>query len=53
MCSYYQLVYVLYALLANIFTYYLFTDYYLNIILDKYLGDDRVENKYFDHIVGK
>lgn len=46
-------MFVLYALLANVLTLYLFTDYYLNIILDKYVKDDHVENKYFDHIVGK
>ncbi|VVC31732.1 Hypothetical protein CINCED_3A010187 [Cinara cedri] len=51
MCSYYQLMFVLYTLLANVLTLYLFTDYYLNIILDKYVKDDHVENKYFDHIV--
>lgn len=46
-------MYVLYALLINIFTLFVFTDHYLHKILDKYVKDETVENQYFDHIVGK
>lgn len=46
-------MYVLYALLTNIFALFVFVDYHLNVCLDKFAGDERVENRYFDHIVGK
>lgn len=49
----YRCMYVLYASLANVFALYIFADYCLNVILDKYVDDEPVENRYFDHIVGK
>ncbi|CAI6342842.1 unnamed protein product [Macrosiphum euphorbiae] len=49
---YYQaLIYIPYAILVNIFASYLLTDYWLNVILDKYIGDEPVITRYFDHIV--
>ncbi|XP_050421956.1 glucose dehydrogenase [FAD, quinone]-like [Adelges cooleyi] len=43
-------LYLLYALLANIFTGYLILNYYYNIALDKYV-ENHPTTKYFDHIV--
>ncbi|XP_060861214.1 ecdysone oxidase-like isoform X3 [Metopolophium dirhodum] len=49
---YYQaLIYIPYAILVNIFASYVLTDYWLNVILDKYVGDEHVITRYFDHIV--
>lgn len=49
-----QISYVMYAVIVNIFTIYIITDYHFNIILDKYTENERdIENQYFDHIVGK
>lgn len=57
MCAYAQLMYVLYAALINVFAFYVYTEYYLNVFLDEYVTAEqhqRVENdRYFDHIVGK
>lgn len=54
MCSARSLcTYALYASLAYVFAWYIFADYCLNVILDKYVEDEPVENRYFDHIVGK
>lgn len=53
MCTLPNLSYALYALLVNAFSLYIFTDYYFNVVLDKCADGARVENRYFDHIVGK
>lgn len=48
-----QCMYALYASLAYVFAWYIFADYCLNVFLDKYVEDEPVENRHFDHIVGK
>lgn len=48
-----RLLYALYALLVNIFAAYVFADYYLHVVLDKCAERENVEDRYFDHIVGK